>query len=285
VNVTVLGAGTMGAGIAQACLTAGHTVTLFDAYPEALPAAQDRIAKGLARAAEKGKLDHGSPEDLLAALHLISSDLIEAVAEAGIVIEAVSEAPSIKEEVWRTVGPAAPSDALLCSNTSSLSIGHLGEVSGQADRFCGLHFFNPVAVLPLVEVVEAAATSPATLEAAESFARGIGKTPVRCKDQPGFLVNRLLVPYLNQAIVLLQEGAADATSIDTAMTLGANMPMGPLALADLVGLDVVLAIMETLERELNDPAYTPADLLVEKVRAGALGRKTGQGFHSYGGDA
>jgi len=183
------------------------------------------------------------------------------------------------------VGGAAPATALLCTNTSSLSVTALASASGRPDRFCGLHFFNPVTALPLVEVVRGETTPDATVREAERFAEGLGKTPVRCEDRPGFLVNRLLIPYLNEAAQLADEGAADAASIDTALRLGASMPMGPLALADLIGLDVVLAVMESLHDEFGDPRYRPAPMLRRMVRAGRLGRKSGRGFHDYGGEA
>jgi len=283
VNVTILGAGTMGAGIAQACLQAGHAVSLFDAQADALAAGRERIARGLTRAEEKGHLGDQTAEATLAALAPNPATLQAAVSAADVVIEAVSEAPTVKEAVWRDLGSYAQEGALLASNTSSLSITALAAAAGRPERTCGLHFFNPVAVLPLVEVVRGEGTSDASMDEADAFARSLGKTPVRCSDRPGFLVNRLLIPYVNEAAQLLDEGGADAEAIDTAMTLGANMPMGPLALADLIGLDVVLAIMESLHAELGDDKYRPAPRLRRMVRAGHLGRKSGRGFFNHGG--
>ncbi len=284
-RVAVIGAGTMGAGIAQTCLAAGHEVVLHDARAAAPAAAGERIADGLARAAAKGRLEGRDPTALLAGLSPRSGDLAEAVSEAEVVIEAIVEDEDAKARAWATLAAAAPRGALLTSNTSSLSITALAAASGRPERFCGLHFFNPVPVLPLVEVVRGELTPDATVAEAEAFARGLGKTPVRCLDRPGFLVNRLLIPYLNEAAQLADEGTAPPEAIDQALTLGANMPIGPLALADLVGLDVVLAVMESLHRELGDPRYRPAPVLRRMVRAGRLGRKSGRGFHDYGGEA
>jgi len=285
VNVAVVGAGTMGAGIAQACLAAGHRVTLHDARDEAVVAARAALERGLARAAEKDRLEGRDPEALLGQLTVRSGPADAAVSDADVVIEAVVEDPDLKARLWSDLAATAPATALLCTNTSSLSVTALATASGRPERFCGLHFFNPVAALPLVEVVRGEATPEATVREAERFAEGLGKTPVRCEDRPGFLVNRLLIPYLNEAAQLADEGVADAASIDTALRLGASMPMGPLALADLIGLDVVLAVMENLHAELGEPRYRPAPILRRMVRAGRLGRKSGRGFHDYGGDA
>jgi 3-hydroxybutyryl-CoA dehydrogenase len=275
----------MGAGIAQACLAAGHQVTLHDARAAAPGEARERIDAGLARAAEKDRLGGRDPQALMAALTPRSGDVAEAVGDAEVVIEAIVEDPELKARAWAELGAAAPEGALLCTNTSSLSVTALAEASGRPERFCGLHFFNPVPVLPLVEVVRGETTPEATIAEAEAFAAGLGKTPVRCLDRPGFLVNRLLIPYLNEAAQLADEGAAEPEAIDTAMRLGAGVPMGPLALADLVGVDVVLAIMESLHAEFGDPRYRPAPLLRRMVRAGRLGRKSGRGFFDYGGEA
>ena len=284
-RILVVGAGTMGAGIAQACLAAGHEVSLHDAHEEAVTAARAVIADGLGRAAAKDRLDGRDPDDLLGALRLEGGAAASAAADADVVIEAVAEDAGVKARVWSELGAAAPAGALLSSNTSSLSITGLAAASGRPERFCGLHFFNPVAVLPLVEVVRGEETPEGVMEEAEGFACGLGKTPIRCLDRPGFLVNRLLIPYLNEAANLADEAVAEPAAIDQAMRLGANMPIGPLALADLVGLDVVLAVMESLHEELGDPRYRPAPALRRKVRAGRLGRKSGRGFHDYGGEA
>jgi 3-hydroxybutyryl-CoA dehydrogenase len=281
----VVGAGTMGAGIAQACLAASHEVSLHDVREEALTSARAVIADGLARAAAKDRLAGRDPDDLLNGLRLAGGAAGTAAAEADVVIEAVAEDAGVKARLWSEIGAAAPEGSLLTSNTSSLSITALAAASGRPERFCGLHFFNPVAVLPLVEVVRGEVTPEHVIEEAEAFALGLGKTPVRCSDRPGFLVNRLLIPYLNEAAELADEEVAAPEAIDQAMRLGANMPIGPLGLADLIGLDVVLAIMESLHEEFGDPRYRPALALRRMVRAGRLGRKTGRGFHDYGGEA
>ena len=287
--VVIIGAGTMGAGIAQACLAAGHPVRLHDAAEEAIATATTRIEAGLRRAAEKGRLGDRDPRTAIAALRTSAGSgdaaLGEAVAEATVLVEAVPEDPDLKREIWGAIGAAARDGALLCSNTSSLSVTELGEAGGRPAATCGLHFFNPVAAMPLVELVRGERTNDATLDRAEAFAVGLGKTPIRCLDRPGFLVNRLLIPYLNEAALLADEGAADAEAIDRAMKLGTNVPIGPLALADLIGLDVVLQVMETLHREFGDPRYRPAPVLRRMVRAGRLGRKSGEGFFPYGGES
>lgn len=282
-TVVVIGAGTMGAGIAQACAAAGHRVHLRDAAAGVAEAALARIEESLRRLAAKDRLGNAEVADILARIDAAPGEPGEVVADADVVLEAVSEDPQVKSSVWADVGASASEGALLCSNTSSLSITALGTASGRPGDLCGLHFFNPVAVLPLVEVVRGEATREDAIESAVRFAEGLGKTPVRCEDRPGFLVNRLLIPYVNEAASLLSEGTADADAIDTAMKLGAQMPMGPLALADLIGLDVVLAVMENLHDEFGDPRYRPAPILRRLVRAGRLGRKTGRGFHLHGG--
>lgn len=285
-HVAVIGAGTMGAGIAQTCLAAGHDVTLHDADERATERARERIARGLVKAAEKGApLAGQDPEQRMEALATHGGTLAEAVSGARVVIEAIVEDLAIKSAAWHTLGPASSEDALLATNTSSLSVTELARASERAERFVGIHFFNPVPVLPLVEVVRPDGGPSETVERAMRFAEGLGKSPVACADRPGFLVNRLLIPYLNEAVVLLDEGSASAEAIDEAMRRGANMPIGPLALTDLVGVDVVLAIMETLFAESGDPRYRPAQRLRRMTRAGRLGRKTGHGFYEYGGDA
>ena len=284
-RVTVVGAGTMGAGIAQVALTAGHAVTLQDAREDAVLRARERIAAGLATAAEKGRLEGRDPDALLARLTVRSDDDEAAVADAAAVIEAIIEDANAKGSLWRRIGAAAHGDALLASNTSSLSVTALARASGRPERFVGMHFFNPVPRLALVEVVRPDGGPDATVAEADAFARELGKTPVHCADRPGFLVNRLLIPYLNEAATLADEGVAEPAAIDDAMRLGAAMPIGPLALCDLIGVDVVLAVMESLHDEFQDPRYRPAQVLRRMVRAGRLGRKSGAGFFEYGGDA
>ncbi|MDZ7801364.1 MAG: 3-hydroxyacyl-CoA dehydrogenase NAD-binding domain-containing protein [Trueperaceae bacterium] len=282
-NVSVLGAGTMGAGIAQACATAGHAVTLFDAAEGAASAAHERVRSALDRQAEKGRMSPGEAADAAERITVETRGLADAVASADAVIEAVVEDDEVKRRVWAEVGQGAPRKALLCTNTSSLSVTALGTASGRPEALCGLHFFVPAPIMPLVEVVRGEATTGDTLARAERLAESLGKTPVRCEDRPGFLVNRLLIPYLNEAATLADEGTSTPDDVDRAMTLGANMPIGPLALADMVGLDVVLSVMESLHREFGDPRYRPAPVLRRMVRAGHLGRKRGRGFFEYGG--
>ena len=283
--VLVVGAGTMGAGIAQVAAQAGHRTFLCDTAPGAAEAALARIENSLTRLAAKDRLGGQDPHEVLARIDAVGGDPASHAADADVIVEAITENPDVKTRVWTSLGAAANEGALLATNTSSLSITALAAASGRPGAFCGLHFFNPVPMLALVEVVQGETTDDATVRRAAAFAEGLGKTPVHCQDRPGFLVNRLLIPYLNEAATLLDEGSADATAIDTAMTLGAQVPMGPLALADLIGLDVVLAVMESLHDELGDPRYRPSPLLRRLVRAGRLGRKTGHGFHLHGGDA
>lgn len=283
-RLAVIGAGTMGSGIAQVALSAGHAVTLHDTDEAAAHRGRGRIADGLARAAAKGRLDGRDPSELLAALTVASGDVGPSLAGADVVIEAIVEVAEVKAAAWRALGTAAGPHALLASNTSSLSITALARASGRPERFVGLHFFNPVPRLALVEVVRPDGGPDGPVDEAVRFAEGLGKTPVTCADRPGFLVNRLLVPYLNEAATLYDEGAATPQAIDDAMRLGAAMPIGPLALCDLIGVDVVLAIMETLHDEFGDPRYRPAQVLRRLVRAGRLGRKSGAGFHDYGGE-
>lgn len=279
--VTVVGAGTMGSGIAQTCLAAGRDVVLHDADAAAVARARPRIADGLAKAAAKGRLGDHDPDERLARLETHSDGLAGALAGTDLVIEAIVEDRAVKVEAWRAIGEHAPAGALLATNTSSLSVTELAHASGHLGRFVGLHFFNPVPVLPLVEVVRPDGGDDASVDRAARFVEALGKTPVRCADRPGFLVNRLLIPYLNEAAALVDEGTAEPDAIDAAMRLGANMPIGPLALADLIGIDIVLAVMETLFDEYRDPRYRPAQRLRRMVREGRLGRKTGRGFHDY----
>ncbi|MBA2668030.1 MAG: 3-hydroxybutyryl-CoA dehydrogenase [Trueperaceae bacterium] len=270
----------MGAGIAQACASGGHAVTVVDRQPEALERCGATIDASLERLLRKGSI---ATEAATATRERVrtSTDLAAALDGTDVVIEAVYEDLAVKQDLWRAVDEHSRPDALLATNTSSLSVTEIAQVLRHPERFCGLHFFNPVPVLPLVEVVRAEHTSATTLDEAVAFVSGIGKTPIVCGDTPGFIVNRLLIPYVNDAIHALGEGVARAVDIDTAMKLGANLPMGPLALADLIGLDVTLAVIESLHRETADPRFRPAPRLRQLVRAGKLGRKSGEGFHRY----
>ncbi len=278
-KVAVVGAGTMGSGIAQACAVAGHDVVLLDTNAQALERAQAGMQHSLERLVRKEKLTEQEASQALAQVATRSE--FEGLEDVEVVIEAVFESVDVKRDVWGKLGKAVPAGALLATNTSSLSVTEIAAFSGREERFCGMHFFNPVPVMALVEVVRGLRSSEAAVEEARAFVEGLGKTPIVCEDKPGFIVNRLLVPYINDAMHALSEGVASAEEIDTAMKLGANMPIGPLALADLVGLDVSLAAGEALLQEFGDPKFRPAPLLKQMVRAGKLGRKTGEGFYKY----
>lgn len=278
-KVAVIGAGTMGSGIAQTCALAGHEVALLDTSHEALKRAEGAMSNSLARMAKKETISQEAAEEALKRVTIRHG--ISGLEGAGVVIEAVFESLEVKREVWSQLAAVTSDGALLASNTSSLSVTAIAEFSGRPERFCGMHFFNPVPVMALVEVVRGLRSSEETVEQARAFAEGIGKTPIVCEDKPGFIVNRLLVPYINDAVHALSEGVATAEDIDKAMKLGANMPIGPLALADLVGLDVCLAAAESLVAEFGDPKFRVAPLIRQLVRAGKLGRKTGEGFYSY----
>ncbi len=278
-KVAVIGAGTMGSGIAQTCALAGHDVTLVDVAPGALERAQRTMRSSLDRMVRKETITAEEGEEAIA--HVGTRDAIAGLHDAGVVIEAVFESVEVKHGVWGALQGATSEGALLATNTSSLSVTEIAAASGRPERFCGLHFFNPVPMMALVEVVRGLRSSDETVEQARAFAEGIGKTPIVCADKPGFIVNRLLIPYINDAVHALSEGVATAEDIDRAMKLGANMPIGPLALADLVGLDVGLAAAEALHGEFGDPKFRPAPLMKQMVRAGLLGRKSGEGFFRY----
>ncbi len=278
-KVAVAGAGTMGAGIAQACAAAGHEVLLFDVSEEARTRGMTAVKASLARVVKKGALSEDGKAAALSNITLIGD--LDQFKKVDLVVEAIFENLSAKRELWGKVDKVAKDTATLASNTSSLSITELASFVSKPERFCGLHFFNPVPVLPLVEVVRGLRTADATVQKMTRFVEGLGKTPIVCADKPGFIVNRLLVPYMNDAVHALGEGVASAEDIDKAMKLGANMPIGPLALADLVGLDVALAAGESLYNEFQDSKFRVAPLVRQMVRAGKLGRKTGEGFYKY----
>jgi 3-hydroxybutyryl-CoA dehydrogenase len=273
-RVLVVGAGQMGGGIAQVIAASGRRVLLHDAAPGATERGLAAMRKSLDRlAAKDGELD---PGEILARVEPVD-DLVE----AELMIEAVVEDLAVKEDIFRRADDALPAAAVLASNTSSIPIGSLAGVTSRPDRVIGMHFFNPVPVMALVEVVRARETSDETTEEIVALARELGKTPAEVRDFPGFVSNRILMPLVNEAAYALHDGVAEAEAIDTIAKLGFNHPMGPLALADLIGLDTCVAIMEVLEAGLGDPKYAPCPLLRQYVQEGRLGRKSGCGFYDY----
>ncbi|MBS7561630.1 3-hydroxybutyryl-CoA dehydrogenase [Pseudomonas sp. RC4D1] len=279
-NIGVIGAGTMGNGIAQVCAQAGFDVTLLDIAQGALEKALATIGKNLDRQVSKGTL---SEDDKRAALDKIriSTDY-SVLKDAQLVIEAATENLGLKLKVLQQIAAQVSAECVIASNTSSLSITQLAASVSAPERFIGLHFFNPVPVMGLIEVIRGLQTSDATHALAMNMAERLGKTAITAGNRPGFVVNRILVPMINEAILVFQEGLASAEDIDAGMRLGCNQPIGPLALADLIGLDTLLAILAAFYDGFNDSKYRPAPLLKEMVAAGYLGRKTGRGFHTYG---
>ena len=279
--IGVVGAGTMGQGIAQVALTAGREVRLYDVAEAPLARAQAEIEKGLTKLGDKGKLTAEAGDAALARLAPTTS--LEALADCEVILEAAPERPDLKESLFRDLSRLSP-EAILASNTSSLSLTRLAAVSERPERVVGMHFFNPVPVLGLVEVIRAEQTADATVAKIEALAEELGKTAVAIADSPGFAVNRLLVPMINEAVYTLYEGVGSVKSIDESMKLGANHPMGPLELADFIGMDTCLAIMNVLHDGLADTKYRPCPRLTKYVEAGWLGRKTGRGFYDYRGE-
>ncbi|MDR0479284.1 MAG: 3-hydroxybutyryl-CoA dehydrogenase [Burkholderiaceae bacterium] len=278
-TVGIVGAGTMGNGIAQAFAVTGISVVMVDVAQAAVDKGLATIGKSLERLVAKDKLTEADKAAALARIK--DSTRYDDLKNAQLVIEAATENPEIKRAILKQLGGLLAPEALIATNTSSISITELGTVTGRADRFVGMHFFNPVPMMALVEVISGLQTSDATHDAVMALAARLGKTPISIKNSPGFAVNRLLVPMINEAFYVLKEGLATPEDIDTGMRLGCNHPIGPLALADMIGLDVCLAVMEVLLTQFGDSKYRPCPLLKEYVAAGQLGRKTGQGVYRY----
>jgi 3-hydroxybutyryl-CoA dehydrogenase len=273
-HVLVVGAGQMGGGIAQVLAASGRRVSLHDAAPGAVERGLAAMGKSLERLAAKGA--DIALEDVLARV-----SPVERIVSADLMIEAVVEDQAVKEEIFREADSVLPAEAILASNTSSIPIASLAAATSRPDRVIGMHFFNPVPVMALVEVVSTKETSPETRAAVVELAEELGKTPAEANDFPGFVSNRILLPFINEAVWALHDGVAEPEAIDTIAKLGFNHPMGPLALADLIGLDTCVAILEVLKDGLGDERYEPCPLLREHVAAGRLGRKSGSGFYSY----
>ena len=278
-SVGVVGGGQMGTGIAQVAAQSGFTVILVDRSTATLERSQSTMKRSLARLVTKGTLTEATAGETLARLTCQTS--LDSLADCDLIIEAVPETFEIKAAVFTELSRIAKPAAILASNTSSISITRIAAETNRPAQVIGLHFMNPVPMMKLVEVIRGIATTDETTEAVKSFATALDKTTIESSDLPGFVVNRILVPMINEACFALMEGTASVEDIDTAMKLGANHPMGPFALADLIGLDVCLAIMETLQAGFGDPKYRPCPLLRTYVSAGWLGRKTGRGFHIY----
>jgi 3-hydroxybutyryl-CoA dehydrogenase len=279
-QTAVVGAGTMGNGIAHVLALHGHPVTLIDVDAERLDAATDTIAQNLGRQVETDRIAPGDEEAALARIET-TTDTAMGVADVDLAVEAVPEEQALKADVFGDLDAHAPAGAILASNTSSISITWIAAQTERPERVIGMHFFNPVPVMALVEVVRGQRTTDATTEATTALAEDLDKTPVAVEDYPGFVSNRVLMPMINEAIFCVMEGVAAPDDIDTVMTLGMNHPMGPLTLADFIGLDVCLDILEVLHEDLGDDKYRPCPLLRRKVTAGHLGRKSGQGFFTY----
>ncbi len=278
-KLAIIGSGTMGAGIAQVAAVSGIEVLIVEVDRKAAETGRQRITSGVQRGVDKGKIPAGERDRILARVRFAST--LKEAADADFVVEAAPETEDLKQKIFAELDRECRKDVILASNTSSISITRIAAATGRADRIIGMHFFNPVPAMQLVEIIRAQATSDETFAAARDLSVRMGKTPVEVHDFPGFVSNRVLMPMINEATFALMEGVASAEAIDQVMVLGMNHPMGPLALADLIGLDVCLHIMEVLQRGHGDPKYRPCPLMRRMVDAGHLGRKTGLGFFTY----
>jgi 3-hydroxybutyryl-CoA dehydrogenase len=279
-NITVIGAGTMGNGIAHVFAQSGFNVELFDISADALERAVKTIAGNMDRQIAKERLTTEEKDAALSRLNT-GTDLATSVAQADLVVEAATENMEIKFQLFKNLDELAPEQCILSSNTSSISITKIAAQTNRPDKVIGMHFMNPVPVMKLVEIIRGYSTSDETMEAVVTMSKALGKVPVDCNDYPGFVANRILMPMINEAIISLHEGVAGVSEIDTIMKLGMAHPMGPLQLADFIGLDVCLSIMNVLYEGLGNPKYAPCPLLVNMVTAGKLGVKSGEGFYDY----